>query len=142
MKNGEDFDVIVVGSGASGGWAAKEFCEAGLKVLVIDRGEPTTHKESYTNEFVEPWDRPFGNQALPGERKKEYGLNSAFVSNSSSGRNSSGYFCFAYCLTSTSDTCWAHKSAPNKHMIIRKPFKVFFILKFSYKFHDCLPILE
>ena len=81
MKNGEDFDVIVVGSGASGGWAAKEFCEAGLKVLVIDRGEPTTHKESYTNEFVEPWDRPFGNQPLPGERTKEYGLNSAFVSN-------------------------------------------------------------
>ena len=81
MKNNENFDVIVVGSGASGGWAAKEFCEAGFKVLVIDRGEPTIHKESYTNEFIEPWDRPFGDQVLPGERKKEYGVNAPYVSN-------------------------------------------------------------
>lgn len=80
MANGEDFDVIVVGSGASGGWAAKEFCEAGFKVLVIERGNPTTHRESYTHEFVEPWDRPYGNQTLPGEREKEYGPNSIFVS--------------------------------------------------------------
>ncbi len=32
------FDVIVIGSGISGGWAAKEFCEKGLKTLVLERG--------------------------------------------------------------------------------------------------------
>ena len=35
-----DFDVIVVGSGVTGGWAAKELTEKGLKVLVLDRGRP------------------------------------------------------------------------------------------------------
>ena len=33
-----NYDAIVVGSGISGGWAAKEFCEKGLKTLVIERG--------------------------------------------------------------------------------------------------------
>ena len=33
-----DFDAIVIGSGISGGWAAKELCEKGMKVLMLDRG--------------------------------------------------------------------------------------------------------
>ncbi|GAB3113949.1 GMC family oxidoreductase [Aestuariicella hydrocarbonica] len=52
------FDVIVVGSGISGGWAAKEFCEKGLKTLVIERGRNYKHREDYKNDFARPWDLP------------------------------------------------------------------------------------
>ena len=34
----QEFDAIVIGTGISGGWAAKELCEAGLKTLVLERG--------------------------------------------------------------------------------------------------------
>ena len=37
-KQSRTFDAIVIGSGMSGGWAAKEFCEKGLKTLVLERG--------------------------------------------------------------------------------------------------------
>src|ERR1700747_347073 len=37
---GRSFDVLVVGSGASGGWAAKRLSEAGLKVALVDCGRP------------------------------------------------------------------------------------------------------
>ncbi|MBC7625821.1 FAD-dependent oxidoreductase, partial [Ferruginibacter sp.] len=37
------YDVIIVGSGISGGWAAKELCEKGLKVLMLERGENVEH---------------------------------------------------------------------------------------------------
>ena len=36
----ENYDAIVIGSGISGGWAAKELCEKGLKVLMLERGRP------------------------------------------------------------------------------------------------------
>ncbi|MBV1934260.1 MAG: hypothetical protein KUG59_06200, partial [Parvibaculaceae bacterium] len=55
MSNGYDFDVIVVGSGMSGGWAAKEFCEKGFKTLVLDRGKPLEHGD-YSTENVAPWE--------------------------------------------------------------------------------------
>jgi len=41
------FDAIVVGSGISGGWAAKELCEKGLKVLMLERGRPLEHVKDY-----------------------------------------------------------------------------------------------
>jgi choline dehydrogenase-like flavoprotein len=50
-----DFDAIVVGSGMSGGWAAKELCEAGLKTLVIERGRHVTHGADY-QDFKELWE--------------------------------------------------------------------------------------
>ena len=50
-----DFDAIVVGSGMSGGWAAKELCEAGLKTLVIERGRNVTHGADY-QDFKELWE--------------------------------------------------------------------------------------
>ena len=52
-----DFDAIVVGSGMSGGWSAKELAERGLKVLVLERGpnvDPTTDYADMLN----PWERP------------------------------------------------------------------------------------
>ena len=39
----QTFDAIVIGSGMSGGWAAKEFCEKGLKTLVLERGREVKH---------------------------------------------------------------------------------------------------
>jgi len=50
-----DFDAIVVGSGMSGGWVAKELCERGLKVCVLERGKPTEPTRDYSD-FVEPWE--------------------------------------------------------------------------------------
>ncbi|MGC4010491.1 MAG: GMC family oxidoreductase [Pseudomonas sp.] len=61
-----DFDVIVVGSGISGGWAAKELTEAGLKVLLLDRGRSVQHGE-YPTEHLPPWSFKF--RGL-GDRKK------------------------------------------------------------------------
>lgn len=41
------YDAIVIGSGASGGWAAKELCDNGLNTLVLDRGRNVKHIEDY-----------------------------------------------------------------------------------------------
>jgi len=54
-----DFDAIVVGSGITGGWAAKELTEAGLKVLMIERGREIRHQQDYATETSAPWDMPF-----------------------------------------------------------------------------------
>ncbi|MGZ8536605.1 MAG: GMC oxidoreductase [Flavisolibacter sp.] len=52
------YDAIVVGSGISGGWAAKELTEKGLKVLLLDRGMDVKHVEGYTSTNKNPWDFP------------------------------------------------------------------------------------
>ncbi len=54
-----DFDVIVVGSGISGGWAAKEFTEKGMKTLVIERGRHVEHIDDYEGENKDPWEMRF-----------------------------------------------------------------------------------
>jgi len=50
MANGNVYDAIVIGSGITGGWAAKELCERGLTTLVLEKGPPVVHGESYTTE--------------------------------------------------------------------------------------------
>jgi choline dehydrogenase-like flavoprotein len=50
------YDAIVVGSGISGGWAAKELTEKGLKVLLLERGRNIEHIKDYVNANKEPWD--------------------------------------------------------------------------------------
>ena len=52
------YDAIVVGSGISGGWAAKELTEKGLKVLMLERGENVEHIKDYTNMNKNLWDYP------------------------------------------------------------------------------------
>lgn len=52
------FDAIVIGSGISGGWAAKELCEKGLKTLVLERGRNVEHLKDYPTATKNPWDFP------------------------------------------------------------------------------------
>jgi len=52
------FDAIVIGSGISGGWAAKELTEKGLKVLMLERGRDIEHVKGYVNANKNPWDFP------------------------------------------------------------------------------------
>ena len=55
-----EFDAIVIGTGISGGWAAKELCEKGLKTLVLERGRMIKHIEDYTTMNDDPWDYKSG----------------------------------------------------------------------------------
>ena len=50
------FDAIVVGSGISGGWAAKELCEKGFRTLVLERGRNVEHIRDYPTASLNPWD--------------------------------------------------------------------------------------
>ena len=54
MKNNE-FDAIVVGTGISGGWAAKELTEKGLKTLVLERGRMIEHITDYPTAYVQSY---------------------------------------------------------------------------------------
>ncbi|SHJ22798.1 GMC oxidoreductase [Pseudozobellia thermophila] len=56
--NTNTFDAIVVGTGISGGWAAKELCENGLKTLVLERGRMVRHVVDYPTMHLDPWDLP------------------------------------------------------------------------------------
>jgi len=56
----ETFDAIVIGSGISGGWAAKELCEKGLKVLMLERGHHIEHVKDYVDSNKPVWDYPHG----------------------------------------------------------------------------------
>jgi len=55
-KEKNTFDAIVIGSGMTGGWAAKELCDHGLKTLVIERGRPVKHLDDYPTATLNPWD--------------------------------------------------------------------------------------
>ncbi|MCP4974817.1 MAG: GMC family oxidoreductase [Maribacter sp.] len=50
------YDAIVIGSGISGGWAAKELCEKGLKTLVLERGRNVEHLKDYPTANMNPWE--------------------------------------------------------------------------------------
>jgi choline dehydrogenase-like flavoprotein len=52
------FDAIVIGSGISGGWAAKELCEKGLKTLVLERGRNVEHIKDYPTANLRKWELP------------------------------------------------------------------------------------
>ena len=64
------YDAIVIGSGMSGGWAAKELCEHGLKTLVLERGRNVEHIKDYITATKKPWEFKYGG-ALTDEFKKE-----------------------------------------------------------------------
>lgn len=52
----QTYDAIVIGSGMSGGWAAKELCEKGYKTLVLERGRNVEHIKDYPTANMEQWD--------------------------------------------------------------------------------------
>jgi choline dehydrogenase-like flavoprotein len=52
------YDAIVIGSGISGGWAAKELCEKGLKTIMLERGRNIEHVKDYVNANKESWNYP------------------------------------------------------------------------------------
>lgn len=54
--NKNTFDAIVIGSGMSGGWAAKEFCEKGLKTILLERGRDVKHLKDYPTTNMMPWE--------------------------------------------------------------------------------------
>jgi choline dehydrogenase-like flavoprotein len=56
MGDKNTFDAIVIGSGMSGGWAAKEFCEKGLKTLLLERGRDVKHLKDYPTTNMMPWE--------------------------------------------------------------------------------------
>jgi choline dehydrogenase-like flavoprotein len=66
-----DFDAIVIGTGVSGGWAAKELCENGLKTLVLERGRMINHPSDYTTANMDKWDFPSGDKITNEIRKKQ-----------------------------------------------------------------------
>ena len=63
------YDAIVVGSGISGGWAAKELCEKGLKVLMLERGRPLEHVKDYKTAAKNPWE--FEHRGRTTQEQKE-----------------------------------------------------------------------
>lgn len=70
MNPNEMFDAIVVGTGISGGWAAKELCEKGLKTLVLERGRMVKHIEDYPTMNDDPWDYPLKGQLSKSDKEK------------------------------------------------------------------------
>jgi choline dehydrogenase-like flavoprotein len=64
------YDAIVIGSGISGGWAAKELCEAGLKTLVLERGRIVEHVVDYPTMNLDPWETDLRGGLTPEQKAR------------------------------------------------------------------------
>ncbi len=71
-----DFDAIVVGSGISGGWAAKELTQKGLRVLLLERGKPLQAGSGYLGEHAPNWKLPFQGKRPRQLYQEEYPVQS------------------------------------------------------------------
>jgi len=71
-KQANTYDAIVVGSGMSGGWAAKELTEKGLKVLVLERGRMVRHITDYPTANEDVWSTHYPRGKLPDELMKAH----------------------------------------------------------------------
>ncbi len=69
-KKENTFDAIVIGSGISGGWAAKELCEKGLKTLVLERGRNIEHIKDYPTANLSRWELPHRGRLTTETRTK------------------------------------------------------------------------
>ncbi|MGL4632743.1 MAG: GMC oxidoreductase [Leadbetterella sp.] len=81
-KESVTFDAIVVGSGVSGGWSAKELTEKGLKVAMIERGRDVKHIVDYTTAMKESWEFPHGGRP-DNQTRKDYwaGIRTGYTAN-------------------------------------------------------------
>ena len=68
----DSYDAIVVGTGISGGWAAKELCEKGFKTLVLERGPMVEHVKDYPTMNADPWDFKYKGQQTREDKKRQY----------------------------------------------------------------------
>jgi choline dehydrogenase-like flavoprotein len=68
-NNNITYDAIVIGSGISGGWAAKELCEKGLKTLLVERGRKVEHIKDYPTANKAPWELPHRGSITESFRK-------------------------------------------------------------------------
>ena len=101
----QTFDAIVVGSGISGGWAAKELTERGLRVLLLERGRNVEHVKDYPNALKGPWEIPHRGRIPVALREKHPVLRRDYV------------------LNETNYDFWAHE---DEHPYIeKKPFDWF-----------------
>jgi choline dehydrogenase-like flavoprotein len=101
----ETFDAIVVGSGISGGWAAKELAEQGLRVVLLERGRNVEHVKDYPNALKGPWEIPHRGRVPEALRDKHPVLRRDYV------------------LNETNYDFWAHEA---EHPYIeKKPFDWF-----------------
>ncbi|MGZ3822752.1 MAG: FAD-binding protein, partial [Mucilaginibacter sp.] len=64
------YDAIVIGSGISGGWAAKELTERGLKTIMLERGRNFEHLKDYKSASKNPWDFEHRGNATQAQRKQ------------------------------------------------------------------------
>ena len=71
-KDENTYDAIVIGSGISGGWAAKELTEKGLKTLVLERGRNVEHVKDYVTAHQAPWELPYRDSTPPAELAEHY----------------------------------------------------------------------
>jgi len=80
------FDAIVVGSGISGGWAAKELTEKGLHTLLLERGRNVEHIKDYTNTEKDPWELPHRGQNANSDRENSPIQSKCYAYNEVSGK--------------------------------------------------------
>ncbi|MFC3174114.1 GMC family oxidoreductase [Novosphingobium bradum] len=99
------FDAIVIGSGMSGGMAAKELCERGLKTLVIERGRKIEHAGPEYTDWMRPWEMPNAGMVPEEEAARDYAVQST---------------CYAF--NSTNKQYWVKDS---EHPYTQEPGKPF-----------------
>jgi choline dehydrogenase-like flavoprotein len=68
------YDALIVGSGITGGWAAKELCEKGLKTLMLERGPNVVHQKDYPGEGKAPWEMPMRGKVDPKLVADQYSI--------------------------------------------------------------------
>ncbi len=76
IRRRQSYDAIVVGSGITGGWAAKELTEEGLSVLLLERGPHVEHGPGYTGEHKPPWEYPYRNRGSRDLYESDYAVQS------------------------------------------------------------------
>ena len=77
------FDAIVIGSGISGGWAAKVLCDFGIKTLVLERGRMVEHLKDYPTTNMHPWEFPLHQQLPLDVREKNPVVSRCYAFNDS-----------------------------------------------------------